>query len=392
MAGRKSALSELKKRRETKGRLLKTSDQEFWNDLYRQWQRGRIVPIVGGTVRNNRIFDLDDDDDIGLAHPDRARNSFDVLDRMASDHLSIDEELAEMWADKIGYPFPDVTNLTRVAQFNRITSDHTDQAKSKYLQFLKECLLDVAERDPALTELVQGLRTQLVSLSFSEIAAELDYPRFTQQRPDPLRELARLRLPIYITTSYHDFLERALRAEGATHVRTQFCLWNMNQEIVDTEHLPERGYAPTAQEPVVYHLHGYEEYPASLVLSEDDYLDYLLALAHDTNANQPLIPPYIRTALEVSSLLLLGYRLQDWDFRILYRGLINAQHGQFRELNDMYGIAIQLDPKFQTEIQAKAEARQYLNDYFKDANFRVEWSSIDRFIAMLWAEFDKRRR
>jgi len=328
-------------------------------------------------VWHNRIFDLDNDEMVQSTGPDR----LDELDEFTSDHLYMDQTLADEWAKIIRYPLPDPVELTRVAQFNRVISDDMPQAKRSYLRFLKTCLLSAASLDESVTEIVQGLRSQRIEMGFADMVAELDYPRFTEQRPDPMRILAKLRLPIYITTSYYDFLERALRAEGATNVRTRFCLWNMKSENVAPEHQPEPSYVPSRGAPVVYHLHGYEKYPRSLVLSEDDHLDYLMALAQDSNANKPLIPLYIRAALEGSSLLL-------GDFRILYRGLINAR---LQTLDRMYGIAIQLDPKFQENITDEGRVRQYLSDYFQHANFQVEWSSIDRFIATLGEEFSQRR-
>jgi len=364
-----------------------SSDQDFWNDLYSRILAGKVVPIIGNSIRYNRIFDVDRNIDSGLQNGERTNEQ---LDRFASDHLSVNEELAELWAHKIGYPLSDQPCIPRVAQFNRVIYDDMRQAKNNYLHFLKERLLDIAEEDNSVADAVTELRTQLIEKSFSQIAAELDYPYYPPNRLDPLRVLAKLRLPIYLTTSYHDFIERQLTAEGAK-VRTRFCLWNMEPEIVKPEHLPDRDYYPSPEEPVVYHLHGYEEYPRSLVLSEDDHLDYLLELAQDTNSNRPLIPPYLRSALEESSLLLLGYRVQDWDFRSLYSGLINLPHARLRMLDRTYSIAVQLDPKYQEGIANKEKARTYLDDYFRSANFRVEWSSIERFIATLDNEWNQRR-
>lgn len=239
---RKSALSKLEEKISTRSRQLvpNASDQGFWNELYRRLLDGRVVPILGNAVRNNRIFEIDDDNDAGVEETNReAKESLEALDQDAPDHLSVEEELAKLWARRIGYPLPDQPRLARVAQFNRVISDDMQQAKSNYLQFLKECLLDVAEEDELVVEIAAGLRTQLIEKSFSEMVAELDYPRFTITRPDPLRVLAKLRLPIYVTTSYYDFLERALRAEGANNVRTRFCLWNMESESVSPEHLPD---------------------------------------------------------------------------------------------------------------------------------------------------------
>lgn len=357
-------------------------DSDFWDDVYRRIRQGKLIPILGDAVRNNRIFDVDYDDNLGVSADDEG----------LIDDRRVDEELAETWADDIGYPLPERSKLARVAQYNRVISADPDQAKNKFLLFWKKCLLALAEEDESVYDTVPDLQAQIKDKSFSEIVAELDYPRFSRQQLDPLRMLAKLRLPIYVTTSYFDFMERALQAEGASQVRTQFCLWNLNEDRVAPEHRPDPMYKPSVEDPVVYHLYGYEQYPRSIVLSEDDYLDFLLALAQDTDTEKPLIPHYLRGALEESSLLLLGYRLQDWDFRVLFRGLINVQHSSFRALERMYSVAIQLDPKYQEGIRDEYKAREYLQSYFDGANFRVEWSSIDKFIATLWSEYDLRRR
>lgn len=357
-------------------------DSDFWDDVYRRIRQGKLIPILGDAVHINRIFDIDYDDNLGVSAGDEG----------LIDDRRVDEELADTWADDIGYPLPERSKLARVAQYNRVISADPDQAKNKFLLFLKKCLLALAEDDESVCDIVQDLQAQINDKSFSEIVAELDYPRFNGQRPNPLRVLAKLRLPIYVTTGYYDFMERALQTEGANQVRTQFCLWNMKEDRVAPEHRPDPLYKPSVEEPVVYHLYGYEQYPRSIVLSEDDHLDFLLALAQDTDTEKPLIPHYLRSALEESSLLLLGYRLQDWDFRILFRGLINVQHSRFRALERMYSVAIQLDPQYQEGITDENRARQYLQSYFDGANFRVEWNSIDRFITTLWREYDRRRQ
>lgn len=379
---RRSLLDRIKEKEAQRVVQPEAKDSDFWDDLYRRLRQGKLVPIIGSAVRHNRIFDIDWDNDLTVS----AQVS------MPPDATTVDEELAQAWASDLGYPMPDGHVLARVAQYNRTLANDPDQAKNNYLLFLKKTLLTLAEDDVAVRDEVAGLRGQLFDLSFAELVTTLDYPRFPTGRVDPLRLLAQLRLPIYITTSHYDFLERLLRAEGATRVRTQFCLWNRDESQVEPAHRPDPHYIPTAEEPVVYHLFGYERYPGSLVLSEDDFLDFLLAFVRDTNSAHPLIPHYLRSALEESSLLLLGYRLQDWDFRVLFRWLINFLHRRLSVLERMYSVAIHLDPQFQQGIADADKAREYLKRYFGSANFRVEWSSIDQFISTLWQEWDRRRR
>lgn len=111
----------------------------FWSDLNRRIKEGRVIPIIGNTVRNERIFDIDHDYDLGVAKagaPDPA-----------AAELTVDEELASVWAESLGYPFPDRNRLARVAIYNRVYSRDAEHAKTKYLDFLKECLLNLASSD-----------------------------------------------------------------------------------------------------------------------------------------------------------------------------------------------------------------------------------------------------
>jgi hypothetical protein len=369
--------------RDVLGGRQRPREADFWEELDLRIQRGQVIPILGNSVRNDRIFDVDHDYDLGLA---------DGKPHPRATQLNVEEELAEIWAEGIGYPLPDKHRLARVAVYNQVKSRDRAEAKRKYLRFLKECLLGIAAGDDRVADQVDELGSQVGSLSFSHIASTLGYPRFTQGCPDPLRLLARLPLPIYVTTSYYDFMERALYAEGRSP-RSQICVWWVDpadRQAVDlsAEHITDPGFVPSPENPLVYHLNGFEEYPESLVLSEDDYLDFLVRVSEEgKDSEAPLIPLYLSAALAQSSLLLLGYRLQDWDFRVLFRGLIKAKSTSLRK----FSVAIQLDPLEQREITNSKEARRYLKDYFRTENFEVEWGSTDSFVQKLCQQWDEWR-
>ncbi|MDX1613103.1 MAG: SIR2 family protein, partial [Candidatus Promineifilaceae bacterium] len=302
---------------------------------------------------------------------------------------TVTEQLAMLWADTIDYPFPDVRLLARVAQYNLITSADAEQAKSRYLRFLKRTLLALAQQnDPQAVDIVAELEEQIGMLTFSEMAAELDYPRFESDDEDSLRLLARLNtLPIYITTSYYDFMERALRAEGR-RPRTQICFWRGVPSGVDPQHLPDPDYRPSPEQPVVYHLHGHERYPTSIVLSEDDYTDFLVRVSQPIDTNDPLIPIYLLSAMAESTLLLLGYRLHDWDFRTLFKGIITAQ----QRIDSLFSLAIQLRPGPQDGVVDVETAENYLEAYFDTSRFKVEWGESYDFISRLWQAWNEVRR
>ncbi len=355
-----------------------STDQDFWTDLNRRIREGSVIPIIGNSVRTNRIFDIDFDYNVGLGEGNRLPGA---------DELNIDEELAEMWAEHLQYPLAIRHNLAQVAMYNRVESADAEQAKAKYLNFLKTCLLNLAEEDPAVSELATELKQQVVTLGFSDIAAQLDYPKKSNRRLDPLRTLARLPLAVYLTTSPHDFMERALQAEGRTP-RTQICFWDGEPRDVAPQHRHDSAFIPTAGNPVVYHLYGFEQYPESIVLSEDDYLDFLVKISQDSDSSRPLIPLYLWEVLAESSLILLGYRLYDWDFRVLFRGIINSKHGRLRK----FSLAIQLDPANQGEIVDRREAQSYLQNYFGPSRFKVVWGNPESFVETLWEAWNTWRQ
>ena len=116
---------------------------------------------------------------------------------------------------------------------------------------------------------------------------------------------------------------------------------------------------PTPANPVVYHLHGHT-LPDSLVLTEDDYLSFLANIAR----NPKLLPGPIQRALDRSTCLFIGYRLADWNFRVLFQGL----RPRLKFLN----IAI-LKPSDDSE--RAREQRDYLNSYYASMDLQVYWGT-----------------
>jgi hypothetical protein len=230
--------------------------------------------------------------------------------------------------------------------------------------------------------LVDGLPPDVSTQSFSDIARQLKYPRFPPGVEDPLVLLARLPFPIYITTSYFDFVERALIKSGNKKPRTEIIRWNEVKPIrVAETHYeatatdPDARYEPSVAEPVVYHLFGLEKDPRSLVMSEDDYLKFLIATVSDNDKRHPIVPLRLQKALAQSYLLLLGYQLKEWDFRILFRFLLNYRP----DTPDSTGIFIQVQPK--SDIPNLLD---YLSKYFGVERFDVSWKTPERFIQDLW--------
>lgn len=348
----------------------------FWDTIMPCISQGLVIPVISNSFRIEQIFreETNESPQGGEVSPP------DAEDR------TIDEQLTKEWAEFIGYPMPDVYNLARIAQYFLVEQKDPIQGRSKYVEFLKALLLTIAQEEEAYGDLVSELKTEIREKRFSEIVRQLDYPRFPEGVEDPLRLLAQLPLPVFITTSYYDFIERALEAVGKTP-NTQVCFWSGTGASARMEHRPNPNYEPTPANPAVYHLFGLEDYPQTLVLSEDDFMNFLIAVVEDTNTQNPIVPLKLRQALAESPLLLLGYQLRDWDFRVLFRFILKYR----REELSPRGMVIQLKQDMK-RIGTVEKALEYLSHYLDKKQFDVEWIDTESFIRKLWDEWDECRQ
>ena len=125
-------------------------------------------------------------------------------------------------------------------------------------------------------------------------------------------------------------------------------------------------------------MHGHYKYVDSMVLTENDYFDFVVMMSRD----QKLLPIRITKALTQSSLLFIGYSLNDPNFRVLFRGLIHPL-AENRRLS----IAIQLLPSDIDAENLKA-AQEYLTQYFDDINIKVFWGTAYDFAQTLWERWN----
>ena len=74
-------------------------------------------------------------------------------------------------------------------------------------------------------------------------------------------------------------MEAALKSQGKDPV-SEFCRWNKAGEAggIISVFDREKQYMPTEARPLVYPLHGIDK-PQSMVLTEDDYIDFIVALS-----------------------------------------------------------------------------------------------------------------
>lgn len=256
-------------------------------------------------------------------------------------------------------------DLAKVAQYLSV-----DQSP-KYARdkIVKQMRLAVAQRFPEIDD--------APSLSFPKL---LDAVIERWEDEDPFKILADLPASVYVTSSGHPMLLKALKAAGKEPAPL-LCDWRPSEENHPRE--PSFDGELSRQNPIVYHVFGVLGKATSLVLTEDDFFDYLIA-----TAEYKLIPTIVRGALTRSSLLFLGFQLNDWRFRVLFRMIINL--GGSHQLRDFAHVGVQVDPDEGDPADVE-RARKYLEQYYGSGyadmpQISIYWGSAADFLKELQRE------
>lgn len=254
--------------------------------------------------------------------------------------LPLGGTIAQEWAKQYDYPLEDSSDLIRVSQYVAVETGDA--------MFPKE-------------EIARRFRN----------AAPPDF----RSPGEPHGFLADLELPVYITTNYDDFMVRAIRDRGR-EPQQEVCRWNSLLHGLPSA-FGRPGYEPRPETPLVFHLHGHAGIPASLVLTEDDYLDFLISIA---KKDEKLLPPRIQEAMANASLLFIGYRIADWNFRVLFRSLVSYLEAALQRKH----VSVQILPIGNAAAnKQKLNALRYLNKYYDGLKTRVYWGTSRDFMSEL---------
>jgi hypothetical protein len=249
-------------------------------------------------------------------------------------------------AKEFNYPLTDTFNLPRVAQYVSII------------------------RAPAFLK-----RLVIRELTAKQTAY---YENSGGQAPTNYRILADLRQTTYITTNYDGFLEHALKAADRSPV-VETCRWNDQLWGILGDY-PD--HVPTSAKPILFHLHGELTHDLSILISEDDYIDFTVTMAvrgsHDIS--QSALWSQIREALGYTTLLFIGYSLEDWNFRVMLKYL-TRQQGIITNPTSL-SISIQLPP-VESNTSDRDVAEAFLREYLRTSNIKVYWAEASEFLTEL---------
>ncbi len=242
--------------------------------------------------------------------------------------LPVGSQLAKTIAERCGYCNGSPTDLARVTEYFLYTkSGNRNQLVQELQEHLPPC-------DP------RPIHTVLAQLQQIRIA---------------------------ISSNYDDLLEQEVRRYQRPLTRHVH-----NPKNSRTGHFegPIEEHEFAGGRLVLHKMHGTLEEPDSVVVTQSDYIRYLTQLTDPDRG----IPDYFRkTWLPRRHLLFLGYSLNDWNFQVIWEGLLSKQAGS-RVGNKSYALV--------------KDASAFDQDYWSSRNVTVIEEDLTDFAVRLADVYD----
>lgn len=320
-------------------------DPEFdsWGGIYNSIRNGLCVPILG----------------------------FGLLEFLAGSP----RQIARDWAKENKFPLEphNQDDLAQVAQYLAVRQGWAFP-RDELLTYLHDRLLE---------EYSQILTPEEKALELTELIAALGKRRREQEPHEAYSTLAGLPFPIYITANPDSLLEMALEEAGKQPL-VRYSHWNPRLITPQAVLEKDQPLAISPQTPLVYHLFGVLEDRHSLVVSEDDYFEFMMWV---NNLSAPLpLPNEVLGAWRLNALLFLGFEMSEWSFRVLFRSILNTERRN--QDRDYKSVAVQLQPG--DDNLNPERARGYLEKFFREDKLEIYWGNADDFLRELGEQWQQR--
>jgi len=282
----------------------------------------RVLDLVAGGVRDQKSI-LFLGAGVHAAPPDGSPFDYPV-DQRPPIGSALSREIARSCELAQRYPDEDLGNLQRVALFYEI------------------------ERS----------RHQLVEVVRDAVQVN--------KRPSPmLRALAELDFPLVITTNYDQLFENALAAAGK---QPRVAVYTPELEAT-TDYRD-----PTPQSPVVFKIHGDIARPETIVVTDEDYIQFVLRMSNKDPYDP--VPLTLKFYLTGWTTLFVGYSLLDYNLRLLFKTL--RWKIDQANLPDMYSVDFRPDPLILDVWQSQ---RRYVKFIAQDV-----WSFVPQLYELVRGE------
>jgi hypothetical protein len=307
---------------------------ETWTALHGSQMSGRFTPVLGPGM----------------------------TDGILGSHQAIAQRWVGRWQMSIASHQRD--DLAKVAQYLRVEQKVKGAVIDRMVEYLKEEINDRIARattDDPFYGLAPGASPESAILHAGR--------RLLADEGDVYRTVAAMPVQLFVTTNWTSLLEQALEARTPKKVPTTvYFPWNDRADWPE----PPSAETPTVETPLVYHLFGRMDDPDSLVLTEDDYFEWLTAWI----TREKLVPAVVKKRLVNRSLLFLGHRLDDWEFKVVFQGIKSFSGSESLQNNKHVGV--QLVPG--TQVTEPETAQNYLESYFGNDKVSIYWSDTRKFL------------
>ena len=292
--------------------------------------------------------------------------------------LGPNADFARAWAEAFHYPMSpnDRDALPKVAQY--LATDKGDAVPFDEYEAAVQRSLRKNFSSELPSEMLGAARKLVETDALTKI---IGIKRRASNPLDAYRVLAKLPFPLYIVANPDRLLEDALE-EAGRKPEVMISPWNARLAVRKTVFDLQPDYEPSAEHPLVFYLFGRWNDRGSLVLTEDEYIKYLIGFT----SNKAFVPEQVRLALSDTLLLFLGFQTEEWAFRVIFHSIL-AQAGS--ELLGQYAhIAAQIEPQDERTLEP-LRARRYLEKYFiKGANINIFWGRAEDYLAGLMQKWD----
>jgi len=150
-----------------------------------------------------------------------------------------------------------------------------------------------------------------------QLKCERFYKQYTGETTEFHRNIAALPFQICITTTPDDFLFEAMTQAGKKPVRN-FYNFKKSREF--------RSASFSVEHPLIYHLYGHPQDSSSLVITENDLIEFLTNVVRKS----PALPEQITGILSHpdSTCLFVDLGFKNWYLRVLMRSLGLVNHNE----------------------------------------------------------------
>jgi hypothetical protein len=324
-------------------------EAKSWKDIYAAVRERSFIPVLGPEL-GEEIF--------GGTH-----------------------EWASSLADRFAFPLGshDRSDLSKVTQFLSVKKSFKAVCREVELESTRRLIQWLGMNPPQpegaeSDDEAAALEREQLLLDVRPTMQKLAVNRCVDDEDSPLRILASLPASIYLNASYETLLRDVLSASSKAPEMIAVP-WLRG----DVPQMPQPVSSPRPATPWDYHIFGHFEDRTTMVLTEDNFFDYLIQ-----STRLDLIKPLAGRLME-GSLIFLGFRLDDWRFRVLFRMIVgNPGSSQLRQQSH---VGVQVNPAEQSVADANRTVR-YMEEYFSASNaaaprISIYWGSAADFLRQL---------